>query len=272
MTRRRGLSILGPVRAADFPYFDTRFAALAHRGGQLHGDASRENSLAAFERAAVLGYRYLETDVHATADGVLVAFHDTHLDRVTDATGALAALPHSEVARARIAGLDAIPTLDELLESFPAARFNIDLKADSAIEPLARSLDRHAAHDRVCVGSFSRRRIQAFRRLGRRRVATSVSPLGVALYGYGTAVRRLVRSPGVAVQIPMRIGRDRVRLLGPGLIRAAHAAGRVVHVWTVNDEPTMQELIDAGVDGIVTDATELLKQVLVTRGLWDGER
>ncbi|MBK8460476.1 MAG: glycerophosphodiester phosphodiesterase [Micropruina sp.] len=260
------------MRADDYPYFRTRFAALAHRGGQVNGDPARENSLAAFQHAVAQGYRYLETDVHTSADGVLLAFHDTHLDRVTDASGALAALPHSEIARARIAGSDSIPTLDELLDAFPTARFNIDLKADSAIVALARVLDRHRAHDRVCVGSFSQRRIQAFRRLTGRRVATSVGPVGVAVYGYAAAVRRLVRSPGVALQIPVRIRRDTVRLLSPGLIRAAHAAGRVVHVWTVNDEPTMHDLIDLGVDGIVTDATDVLKRVLLARGLWEDER
>ncbi|MFD9130057.1 glycerophosphodiester phosphodiesterase, partial [Kitasatospora sp. NPDC059571] len=100
--------------------------AFAHRGGDL---GHPENSLAAFEAAVALGYRYLETDVHATRDGVLVAFHDSRLDRVTDATGAVAELPWDTVGRARIGGTEPVPLLEDLLGAFPAARFNIDVKA-----------------------------------------------------------------------------------------------------------------------------------------------
>ena len=75
--------------------------ALAHRGA--HGGGVTENSTAAFERAVELGYTYVETDVHATADGVLVAFHDATLDRVTDNVGAISRLTFAQVAQARLA-------------------------------------------------------------------------------------------------------------------------------------------------------------------------
>ena len=128
------------MRAERYAYFDEPFAAYAHRGGALYPpNRHRENTLHAFSQAVELGYRYLETDVHATADGVLVAFHDSVLDRVTDRTGAVARLPYAEVARARIAGQDPIPRLSELLTAFPDARFNIDAKSAGAVDLLATS-------------------------------------------------------------------------------------------------------------------------------------
>ena len=138
--------------------------ALAHRGGSTYApNVGRENTVHAFRQAVDLGYRYLETDVHATADGQLVAFHDDVLDRVTDACGAIAELPWGEISAARIHGVDAVPTLDELFETFPQARFNIDIKAPGAIEPLVEAIRRHGAIDRVCIGSFSDQRLRAAR-------------------------------------------------------------------------------------------------------------
>jgi len=255
------------VRAAEFPYFPEGFCALAHRGGTGAG-ADVENSLAAFASAVDLGYTHLETDVHLTADGVLVAFHDDRLDRVTDASGAVAALPWAALRAARIGGREPIPTLDEVLDAFPDARVNIDIKADAAVVPLARTLARHAAQDRVCVGSFSTRRIRAFRRLAGGLVATSVAPAGVAWYAFGYGVRRVAAPAGQALQIPVREERTGVPLLSRALIGAAHRAGRVVHVWTVNDPGEMGRLIDLGVDGLVTDEVAALRDVLVERGLW----
>jgi hypothetical protein len=132
--------------------------AFAHRGWHVDDLSGLENSMPAFRRAYDEGFRYLETDVHATADGRLVAFHDLSLDRVTDRVGPIATLPWSEVSRARIAGTEPIPLLADLLEEFPDARFNIDAKADPAVGPLAELIRRTGTGDRVCLGSFSDRR------------------------------------------------------------------------------------------------------------------
>lgn len=259
------------VQAGDYRYFDAPFAALAHRGGYLSpADAPRENTVYAFERAVEFGYRYLETDVHLSTDGVLFAFHDNTLDRVTDGTGVPDALPWSELSTVRVAGLDPIPTMDELFETLPGAHFNIDLKVPQAIGPLARTIAAHRAHDRVCVGSFSERTIRDFRRLMGTTVATAAGPVGVAGYAYAPGVRRVVRSPGVALQIPARAWHDRVPVLSRGLIRAAHRAGRRVHVWTVNERSEMERMIDLGVDGLVSDRIDLLARVLAEHGLWEG--
>lgn len=257
------------MRAREYRYFGEGLCALAHRGGWAAGPEV-ENSVAAFTAAVELGYRHLETDVHATADGVLVAFHDARLDRVTDASGAVAALPASEVARARIGGREPIPTLDELLETFPDACFNIDIKADAATRPLARAIARHAAQDRVCVGSFSTRRLQEFRRLAGTRVATSVDPLGVVWYAYGVLGRRLLVPAGQALQVPVRDEGTGIPIVKRDFLDAAHRAGRVVHVWTINETSEMHRLIDLGVDGLVSDDVVALKSVLAERGLWAG--
>jgi len=261
------------MRARDFHYLDQPFTALAHRGGSLHPDnVRREYTLHAFSTAVRLGYTHLETDVHATRDGALVAFHDEVLDRVTDGHGRIDQTDLASVRRAKVGGLDPVPTLDEVLEAFPGTCLNIDIKAPGAVDPLVECLRRHDAWDRVLVGSFSPRRLNRFRRLAGRRVPTAAGPVGVAWTARVPLLPRLLASPGVALQMPVQqvvAGRP-VRLLTPWLLDAAHRRGKVVHVWTVNDATRMEELVDAGVDGIVTDAIDVLREVLEARGLWYG--
>lgn len=262
----------GDVHADAFDYFDEPFACLAHRGGYLEpADAGRENTLHAFRRAHdEAGYRYLETDIHLSADGVLVAFHDDRLDRVTDRTGLIARLPLREIKAARVAGVDEIPTLDELLEELPDARFNIDIKQSAAVEPLVACLRAHRAERRVCVASFNPARLSRFRRLAGPGIATSSSVPGVAWAAYLASRRMGGRQPAAVYQVPTHqvIAGRLVPVLTRKLLRTAHAAGQRVHVWTVNDEAAMHRLIDLGVDGIITDRIGLLKTVAQAHGLW----
>jgi glycerophosphoryl diester phosphodiesterase len=244
--------------------------AFAHRGGAYHPEIEGlENTLAAFRHAVGLGYRHLETDVHVTADGVLLAFHDAVLDRVTDARGAIGEITLAEVRRARVGGREQVPTLEELFEAFPDVQFNIDLKADRAPEALAEFLAERDAGHRVLVGSFSHARLRRFRALTGGRVRTSASPPEVAavrLLPTGASVRRLLRPRFCALQVPHRAGR--LTVVTPGFVRRAHAAGLEVHVWTVDDPAEMTELLDRGVDGLFTDRTDVLKAVLEARGQW----
>jgi glycerophosphoryl diester phosphodiesterase len=246
--------------------------AFAHRGGAYHPDIEGlENSLAAFRHAVELGYRYLETDVHATADGALFAFHDAALDRVTEHRGAVHQLTSAELGQALVGGREQIPTMAALLEELPEVCFNIDIKSDAAVGPLADLVQATAAHDRVCVGSFSRRRIVEFRRLVGRGVATAAAPLEAAAFrALPTArlVDHAVRRAAAALQIPHR--RAGIPVVTRGLVRRAHALGVHVHVWTVDDPAQMHELLDLGVDGLMTDRTDLLRDVLVARGQWTG--
>ena len=244
--------------------------AFAHRGGAYHPDVEGlENTLAAFRHAADLGYRYLETDVHVTRDGVLLAFHDTVLDRVTDKKGEIAALTHAEVREALVGGREAVPTLAELFDAFPDARFNIDLKAEGAVPVLADFIAARDAWDRVLVGSFSRRRTARFRALTGGRVPTCATPVEIVafrLLPFGRLAGLLAGRGFAALQVPHR--RSRIRIVTPGFVRRAHAAGRHVHVWTIDDAAEMHELLDRGVDGLFTDRTDILRDVLTARGQW----
>ncbi|HSE69972.1 MAG TPA: glycerophosphodiester phosphodiesterase [Nocardioidaceae bacterium] len=246
--------------------------AFAHRGGAFHPALEGlENTLTAFQHAVELGYTYLETDVHATRDGVLLAFHDSALDRVTEQQGRIRDLDHVDVAAAMVGGREQIPTLESLLAAFPHVRFNIDLKSDPAVEPLADLVTASGAQDRVCVGSFSERRIRRFRRLTGGRVATALGPREVAAFRLLPADRlvdALTRAAGAALQVPHRLGR--LQIVTPALIERAHALGKHVHVWTIDDPGQMRDLLDMGVDGLMTDRTDLLREVLLERGQWMG--
>jgi glycerophosphoryl diester phosphodiesterase len=244
--------------------------AFAHRGGARHPDlVGLENTGTAFAHAVALGYTYLETDVHVTRDGVLVAFHDALLERMTDGIGTLEELDSADLARLRVGRRDRVPTLLELVRAFPHARFNIDLKSAAAVAPLAAFVDEHGLHDRVLVASFSGRRLRAFRRLTQHRVATSASPGEVAAYVVLPArlARRLAPGPA-ALQIPHR--RGPLVVASRSLLRRAHAVGVPVHVWTVDDADEMGLLLDRGVDGLMTDRTDILSEVLRERGWWTG--
>ena len=244
--------------------------AFAHRGWHTGDLAGRENSLAAFTRAVEQGFRYLETDVHATADGVLVAFHDHFLDRVTDATGRIAGLTWEQVSSARIGGREPVPRLVELLDAFPQARFNIDAKAHSAVGPLLDVLGTTAAADRICLGSFSDRRLDQLRRSAPAPVVVSLGPRQVLRLVSAAASGRPYTAPerAVAAQVPTHYGR--LPVVTGRFVRTAHDAGLEVHVWTVDDPTEMRRLLDLGVDGIMTDRPDLLTQVLRQRGQWTG--
>ncbi|HEX7269817.1 MAG TPA: glycerophosphodiester phosphodiesterase family protein, partial [Streptosporangiaceae bacterium] len=147
--------------------------AFAHRGGAAHAP---ENSWRAFEHAVGLGYEYLETDAQATADGMLIAFHDRTLGRITGQPGRVSRLTLKDIARVRVGGTEPIPVLEDLLAAWPDVRFNIDVKDAPAVAPLARVLRRTNAWDRVCVVSFSASRLRAARRALGRPVCMAASP------------------------------------------------------------------------------------------------
>ena len=251
--------------------------ALAHRGGA--GEAP-ENTLAAFEIAVALGYQYLETDAHLTRDGVVVAFHDERLDRVTDRTGAIAELGIAEVEAAdagytfspdggrtfpfRARGIR-VPRLEEILVRWPDVRVNIDPKSDACVGPLAALLDSLGAWERVCIGSFSDPRLRRIRAFGRGRACTSMGPYAVALARLMATSGRMPQLGADCIQVP--ISRGPFRIVTKRFIDAAHRAGLPVHVWTINDETTINELLEIGVDGIMSDRLRLLRDVFTRRGL-----
>ena len=251
-------------RGPAHPFLDvpTPFV-MAHRGFHPGG---LENSMAAFAAAVDLGVTHLETDVRATSDGVLVTFHDARLDRVTTARGRLERLPWSRLRRVRIGGAEPIPTLEEVLGTWPQLRVNVDLKSASAVAPFVEVIRRTGALHRVLVSSFSGRRraaaVRALRREGP--VAYSPAPAGVAAV---LAAAHLGARPGTADRISAALGgacclqvpelAGPLRVVSADLVTAVHAAGRQVHVWTVDDPAQMRRLLDLGVDAIVTNRSDL---------------
>ncbi|MGO4433046.1 glycerophosphodiester phosphodiesterase [Paenarthrobacter sp. RAF9] len=242
--------------------------AFAHRGFSLDG---LENSMSAFKAAVELGTAHLETDVHTTRDGVVLVFHDSSLDRVTDSVGTVSSLTAAEVAKARIGGVEPVPTFDELVTSLPDARLNLDVKDWNSVRPLAEAIERHGIHHRVLLTSFSDRRRRAVLRLLSRRVASSAGSTLTALIVLlgpvlpATLARKLLAGVDV-FQVPVRYGR--LAVVTPGFVRRAHRLGLQVHVWTINEPAEMGRLLDLGVDGLVSDRLDLLKEVLVRRGEW----
>lgn len=244
--------------------------AIAHRGGaRFAPNIGLENSLTAFANAVRLGYRYLETDVHASRDGALFAFHDATLDRMTGAAGRIRSVDAVVVRHARIGGREPIPYLSELFEAFPQVRFNIDVKEENAIQPLSRLIRDMSADDRVCIASFSTARLQQLRTLLGDGVATSLGSSEVAALRLSpTAGRRAIgaRRGAACAQVPHRAGP--LTVASERFVATAHDAGLAVHVWTVDDADEMHTLLDRGVDGIITDRPDVLRAVLVERGQW----
>lgn len=253
-----------PPNAA-FPFLDWPGPIpFAHRGG---ASEAPENTMPAFEHAVRLGYRYIETDVHLTADGELLAFHDDRLDRVTDQTGVIAELPWSLVRAALVDGREPIPRFEDLLAAWPEVRVNIDPKHDAAVGPLAEVLRRTGAADRVCVGAFSDKRIARLQTLVGAALCTSMGPRQVARLV--AAANHLPGGASLAApcaQVPMMQGP--VPLVTRRFVDEAHRRGVQVHVWTIDDPVDMSRLLDLGVDGIMTDRPQVLKEVLQARGQW----
>ena len=251
--------------------------AFAHRGG---GGEAPENTLPAFEAAVAMGYRYLETDVQVTSDGVLLAFHDSSLDRLTDRVGRICRLSLAEVRQAdagyafspdggltfpfRGTGV-VVPTLEELLTRWGDVYLNIDAKADDTVAPLVALVKRMDAFDRVCIGSFSDRRVARIRALAGGRICSSMGQVAAVMAYAASRSGRMPRFHADCLQVPQRWRRFRI---DRRFVNAAHHAGLPVHVWTVDDEAEMEFLLDIGVDGIMTDRPRILKRVLEARGLW----
>ncbi|MGF1667189.1 MAG: glycerophosphodiester phosphodiesterase [Acidimicrobiia bacterium] len=271
MTSPRHMSRAFPVLEGARPF------AIAHRGSRILWP---ENTMVAFQGAVSLGYTWLETDIHLTANGVVVCLHDHTLDRTTSATGPVAGRTFAELADVdaghhhapeeghpfRGAGA-VIPSLEEVVTTYPDVSVVVDLKCDGTEGPLARLVDRLSLWDRLVVGSFSDARIRRFRALTGGRVATSTGPRATLVRWAASGVR--LRPPAAhALQVPITYGR--LRVITRRSVAAHRSAGSQVHVWTVNERPLMEQLLEWGVDGIITDRPDLLRTVMMERGAWTG--
>ena len=257
--------------AARFAFLEhRRLIPFAHRGGNVEHP---ENTLEAFQHAIDLGFDHIETDVHVSADGVLYAFHDAHLGRVAGIDSLIGDLTSTQIDGFRFEGYR-VPRFDEVLGSWPSAFVNIDPKAGEAVGPLTRALRYHGAVDRVCIGSFSDRRIERCREALGPGLCTSMGPIETfRLYLHSRGVRT-GRFRAACAQVPTGqsvVGRTHIIFASAAFVEAAHESGIDVHFWTINDESTMHQLIDLDADGIMTDRPDRLRSVLVERGRWEDD-
>lgn len=238
---------------------------LAHRGLAVEAP---ENTLLAFAKALAVGVTHLETDVHASADGVAMISHDPDLRRLAGRTVSVGQLTSHELRRVDLGAAQGFASLAEALDAFPDARFNIDIKSADAVAPTVAAIRDARAIDRVLVGSFNptRRRAAVSELPG---VATSISSRGAVAAvsaarspGGRPTLRRILRDVH-AVQLPLSI--LRMPTMTPRTLEAFHAAGVEVHAWTINDEPTMDRLLDLGIDGLISDRVDIAAALLARR-------
>ncbi len=258
------------------PYLDGPHPrAYAHRG--WHVGAGHENTMAGFTRAVAEGFSYLELDVHATSDRVAVVHHDPSLDRTTDGAGPIARHTVAGLAGVRVGGVEPIPLLADVLTAFPDTRFTIELKSAAAVDVTLEVVERTGAWGRVCLGAYEERWLARARRLGGPRLLTSMglsAAVGLRTRAWVDALpaplSRLpaLPHPGGLAQLPRRLGP--LTVVDARLLETAHAAGIEVHVWTVDDPVEMVELLEMGVDGLLSDRPDLLREVLRSRGAWVG--
>ncbi len=258
------------------PYLDGPYPrAYAHRGWHIDELAGLENTLAAFQRAVDEGFGYLELDVHASSDGVAVVHHDDTLDRTTDGAGSIAALPAAALTQVKVRGREPIPLLEQVLKEFPDTRITIELKSAAAVDPVLAVLERTDTWHRVCMGGFTESWLARSRAGAGPRLLTSMaqgSAIGLRSRGWLDALpwplSQLPALPirGDVAQVPRRFGA--ITVVDAGFVRSAHELGHEVHVWTVDDPAEMTELLDLGVDGLLSDRPDLLRALLQERGQW----
>jgi len=221
----------------------------------------------AFARAVAIGVTHVETDVHVSSDGIAIVSHDPDLTRVAGRDVAVSQLTAAELAKVPLGDGQGFITLAEALDAFPETCFNIDIKVGGAARPTAAVIRDRRATDRVLVTSFSesRRRAAVDELPG---VATSLTAgraipaVLAARAGAITPLRRILSGVD-AVQFPIRMAG--ITAITARSVESFHAAGVEVHVWTINDAPTMEHLLSIGVDGLVSDRADTA--LAVTRGL-----
>ena len=274
------------------PFFQGyKFFGFVHRGGD---EEKTENTLEAFQYSSDLGFVFMETDVQSTSDGRVVIFHDADLKRIAGIDKKIKDLTFDEVTNIDLINGGKIPSLEETLYSFPNLRFNIDIKTNSAVEESIKIIKSQEALTRVCLASFSNKRIRRIRKLAGSQSCTSMSQLEVvnAIFhvlaenlGSGINLRRKMRgdeayfkSKWMRTTIPFNgipdcaqvpVGQWGIPIVTQSFIRIMNLLGKFVHVWTIDEPEEMNRLIDLGVDGLMTDKPSILKSTLIDRGLFN---
>ena len=239
------------------PYLDVPGVAIsAHRGGSIEAP---ENTIESFEYSIELGSSYIETDVQLSSNGIPYIFHDDDLKRLFGKNIIFNSLHSDEIDELKLFDKYKIPTLESTLQKFPDTLFQIDVKTDEVVLPTMEVIKKTNSTDKVCIASFSSKRLKQVHKLYPE-ICLSMGPFEVMkmlLASFGLYRNKV---PGNCLQIP--IYQYGIKLVTKRFINYIHSIGLKIHVWTINDEDTMQKLIDLGVDGIITDRPKALKDLL----------
>ena len=242
-----------------FNYLNSNFAAFAHRGG---ANDFVENTLEAFEQSINLGFKYIEIDVRATKDNKLVIFHDPDLKRMLNLEIDISSINYDELSNYKINGVHKIPTFLETVSSWPNINFNIDPKSDKSAELLIGELKSVGNLDRFCVGSFDSTKLNKIRNAFDNKLCTSMGTNEVInFYFLRFFGINSINTP--CLQLPYY--KNGFKIITAKLIRDAHKFNKKVHAWTIDDPKEISELLDMGIDGIMTDSPELLKNEMAKK-------
>ena len=247
------------------PFFqDFSFYGFVHRGGD---EVETENTLEAFEYSANLGFVFMETDVQATKDNHIVIFHDSTLKRMAGINKTISELTLNEVRSIDLKNGGKIPLLSDTLESFPELRFNIDIKTEDALVNSVQIVKDMNCLSRTCLASFSSSRLDRIRKLAGPDVCTSSGQLDIFKMMCKSIGINLKETPGHCAQIPTK--QWGVPVLTDKFIKIARNENKLVHIWTIDDKQQMFNLIDRGVDGLMTDKPSVLKEAMIERNLFN---
>ncbi len=298
------IALLLPAAASAGPTEWTKLRPLniAHQGGE---DEAPSNTMYAFDRAMRMGSDMLELDVHATKDDKLVVIHDSTVDRTTNGSGSVYDMTLAQVEKLDAGywmvpgeGIDhdrpvsdypfrgvrtgevkpppsfsrddfRITSLPEVMRKYPDVPVNIEIKGASDddvasfmhnAEVLAGFLNRLGRTDGIMVASFNDAALAHFHELA---PDIDLAPATLAVAGY--VLGGAPPPEGTkAFQVPTSF--SGITVVDEDFVNRAHADGYGVHVWTINDADTMNQLLDWGVDGIMSAEPMRLERVLCERG------
>ena len=208
----------------------------------------------------------METDVQATKDGHIVIFHDSSLKRMAGMNQAIKELTLDEVKSIELINGGKIPLLSEALENFPDLRFNIDIKTEEALEGSIRIIKEMNSFKRTCLASFSSSRLERIRKLAGPDACTSSGQMDIFKIMCRSIGIKSQETKGHCAQIPIR--QWGVPVLTKRFMDVAKRERKLVHVWTIDEKQQMFDLIDLGVDGLMTDKPSVLKEAMTERGLF----
>jgi glycerophosphoryl diester phosphodiesterase len=250
--------------------------AFAHRGAS---NEFPENTMPAFERAVQLGADFIETDIHLTRDKKFAVIHDDSIERITNGRGKVSGYTMEELKNFdagyhftkddgntypfRGKGI-ALSSLDEILETFPGCKFNLDIKEKNPeqIKYFVNIIDKYKAQDRIITASKYLSNLNTVRKI-RPGIATSFSvpeTLGILFLYKSSLIFLKNKFRGISLQIPEKYGN--FNIVTKSFVKQMHEKGLQVHVWTVDKEDDMKRLISYGVDGIMSNDPALLLKVL----------